>query len=116
MDAPEEIIQTLSYRKQCIGQGELLAGPLALWLFEEELRGKSVTWYIDNVSAQAALIKGSSPVVDSCPMALVSALHATRLGCMVWYEYVGSAHNTSDILSREAWADPVAQRKLIHRT
>ena len=63
-------------RKQYIGQGELMAGPLALDVLADRLRGRSVIWFIDNVSAGAALIKGSSPVGDSSAMANLASAEA----------------------------------------
>ena len=100
------------FRSTYIGQGELLAGPLALSIHAARLAGRSATWYVDNVSAASALIKGASPVADSSPMALVASLLAAAAGCRLWFEYVASAQNPSDVLSRDGYEDKAVKRAL----
>ena len=112
VDVPPEIVELWGFRKTYIGQGELLAGPLAQWLFSDRLRGRLVTWYMDNTSACAALVKASSPQFDSSAMALVAGLQAQANGSLVWVEYINTKQNPSDCLSRGGLADPVARRKL----
>ena len=80
-DVPTKVINRWRFRTTYIGQGELLAGPLTLWLHRSRLQGRDITWYIDNTSAAAAMIKGSSPQEDSSEMALVAALQAATMGC-----------------------------------
>ena len=43
---------------------------------------------------------------------LVFGLSMTALGARVWFEYVQSKSNPSDVLSRDAWDDPDVQRRL----
>ena len=92
-DVPDHVIAAWKFRTTYIGQGELLAGPLALWLHADRLRGRDVTWYVDNTSAASALIKGSSPQADNSEMALVAALQAATLGSRLWFEWVQSNQN-----------------------
>ena len=111
-DVPDHVIATWRLRTTYIGQGELLAGPLALWLHSDRLRGRDVTWYVDNISAASALIKGSSPQEDNSEMALVAALQAASLGVRLWFEWVQSDQNPSDPLSRLGLDDPAVRAQL----
>ena len=45
-------------------------------------------------------------------MALVAALMAAHLGCRIWVEYIASAQNPSDVLSRDAWENEDVKDKL----
>ena len=81
-------------------------------VMENRLRGRYITWYIDNTSAASAAIKGASPTEDNSPMALIAALLAASMGCRIWVEYIASAQNPSDVLSREAYDDEDVRRKL----
>ena len=112
LDVPDWVIQTWHFRSTYIGQGELLAIPVALQMLEAQLRGRYITWYIDNTSAASAAIKGASPTEDNSPMALVAALLAANFGCRIWVEYIASAQNPSDVLSRDAWEDEDVKTKL----
>ena len=112
LDVPDWVIQTWKLRSTYIGQGELLAIPVALQMLEAQLRGRYITWYIDNTSAASAAIKGASPTEDNSPMALVAALLAASFGCRIWVEYIASAQNPSDALSRDGYDDTEVQAKL----
>ena len=103
-DVPSWVL-AWSERKQYINQGDLLAGPVLAICHTEVLRGWDVLWFIDNTSALAALIKGSSGVPDSARLAMRATATLTACRCRVWYEYVASAQNPADVLSRAAWQD-----------
>ena len=45
-------------------------------------------------------------------MALIAALLAASMGCQIWVEYITSAQNPSDILSREAYDDKDVRRRI----
>ena len=92
-DVPDEVIDQWRFRTTYIGQGELLAGPLALWIHRKSLQGRDITWYVDNSSAASAMIKGSSPQEDNSEMALIAALQAAALGCRLWVEWIQSDQN-----------------------
>ena len=111
-DVPSEVIDCWRLRSTYIGQGELLAVPVALTVLRHELQGCMLTWYIDNTSAAASAIKGASPDPDSSPLALVGALLAARLGVSVWVEHVQSAQNPADVMTHEAYGDPAVQQCL----
>ena len=111
-DVPSEVIDCWRLRSTYIGQGELLAVPVALTVLRHELQGCMLTWYIDNTSAAASAIKGASPDPDSSPLALVGALLAARLGVSVWVEHVQSVQNPADVMTHEAYGDPAVQQCL----
>ena len=115
---PADVVNQWGFRHQYIGQGELLAGPVAATVFADELAQQDVLWFIDNTSALAPMIKGASGCEDNPEMALVAALALSRPGCRTWYERVPSESNPSDPLSREGLQDPwvrqlVSQRLLV---
>ena len=93
------------YRKQQIGQLELLAALVPYLSAPEVFRGKRVMHWIDNTSAVAGIAKGYSGVPDSAR--IVHATHATLagLGASVWFEYVRSKANVADVPSREDLSD-----------
>ena len=111
-DVPQWVVDAWELRTTYIGQGELLAGPLAMLLHEQAMKGRYVTWYVDNTSAVSALIKTCSPTADNSPMALVSGLMAARAQMRIWYEWVPTHQNESDGLSRDGYDDPYVQHQL----
>jgi len=68
--------------------------------------GRDVVWFIDNVAALSAFIKGGSDAVDLDRSACVASLLMGRLCTRVWFEYVESHSNWSDGISRLLSADP----------
>jgi len=111
-DVPESVVATWKLRKQYIGQGELLAGPLCAATCAEKLRDRDLTWYVDNVSAVASLIKGSSPQADSSALALVAALTLASLSCRVWVEYIDTHQHPADRLSRDGYDDEYVKKQV----
>ena len=59
-------------------------------------------FFIDNQSVCCAFAKGCSRSWDICAMAATWHLLSLKMGCRIWIEYVRSADNPADILSREA--------------
>ena len=112
LDVPTAVVDQWELRTTYIGQGELIAGPLALWIYQDLLHNADATWYIDNTSAAAALIKGASPQQDSSDLAMLAALRAAVLGCRVWVEWVPTHQNPADPLSRGGYADPHVARQV----
>ena len=98
-------MQGFVYRRQQIGQLEILAALIPYLSLAPRLAGKRVIHWIDNSSAVAALSKGYSSAPDSAR--LVHAFHATAagLGCACWFEYVKSSANPADVPSREDLSD-----------
>ena len=79
--------------------------PKRLQISQCEFRDADLIWYIDNISAAMAIIKGASGKADLSAIAV--AIHAVlaRLNIRVWVEYVESASNPADGLSRAGLED-----------
>jgi hypothetical protein len=101
---PPEFIAKLVARRQQIGQLEIAAGVTPYLSLPddalERLKGRDVIHWIDNTSAQAALVKGYARAVDSAKM--VHVFHAVNmhLRCNAYFAYVPSAANVADLPSR----------------
>lgn len=105
---PAEMIDALNVRGQQIGQIEILAGIVPYLSLPGALADVDVIHWIDNTSALAALMKGYSGVTDSAR--LVHIFHAWNFSAhaRVWWEYVPTKANPSDLpsrqdLSQEVW-------------
>ena len=102
---PTEVVGAWEYRKQYIGQLEILYAVAPYFTVPEVFAGREVLHFIDNTSACAALIKGYSRAIDSG--LIVNAFHAFNVGIQadVWFEYVRSKANIADFPSRDAWEE-----------
>ena len=69
-------------------------------------------WFVDNTAAVSAIAKACSPTADNSKMALILALQAAAAGVLIWVEYVNTAQNPADPLSRGGLEDPVVLRRL----
>ena len=109
---PQNIVQAWKFRTQYVGQGELLAGPLAASIFSPYLQNEDLIWFLDNTSAVTALIKAGSPIHDNSEMALITALKLSWLRCRAWFEYVHTKSNPADPLSRDGFQSSYVREKL----
>ena len=112
VDVPEAVVERWELRTTYIGQGELICGPLALHIWPDRLRGRRLLWFVDNTAAVSAIAKACSPTADNSKMALILALQAAAAGALIWVEYVNTAQNPADPLSRGGLEDPVVLRRL----
>ena len=112
VDPPQDFIDTWLPRGNYINLGELVAGPICCSVFGPLLENEDVVWFVDNTSALSALIRRASSTEDLNTLALVFGLSMTALHARVWFEYIQSASNPSDVLSRKAWGDLDVQRRL----
>lgn len=98
----ERTIGFFMQKKQYIGQLELLAATACYYSLPDIFRDRDVVHFVDNTSAIAALIKGYSGVPDSAR--IVHAFHSLNAGLRmnVWFQYVASKANVSDLPSRAA--------------
>ena len=97
--SPPELIGRFAHRKAFISLLEALAQCLPFWALWQLL--KQPYWaYIDNTSAQHALIRGYStnPAANFLVWAFWAA--AARAGAGPWFERVASGDNISDGISR----------------
>jgi hypothetical protein len=67
---------------------------------------REVIYFIDNSASLFSMVKGSSgqPQVARCSH--IVGFHCLKYNVRPWFEFVGSASNWSDGISRELAADP----------
>ena len=102
---PDEVLHAWTPRKQQIFPGESLCGLLIPWLHGPQLCEHDLLWFIDNEAAVSALIRGASTQEDVHLIAQFSHAVTHALKCRIWYEWVDSASNPSDGLSRDGLQD-----------
>jgi len=88
-----------------IAQLELVVVLMSLAFYAPYVRQRHGFWFIDNVAALMALIRGRSSTRELDSMA--GAVHAILcgLGCSPYFEWVQSADNWSDGISRQGLRD-----------
>ena len=96
----DDIIARFRPRQQYVGQLEVLAAVAAYTSRPDQLRDRDVIHFIDNVGAYSGLGKGYSPDIDSSRMISVFHTMNAALRSNVWFEYVPSKANISDLPSR----------------
>ena len=100
-DVSPELSPLLGAQGTKINQAELLAAPVLIASAHELLRGRDLLWFIDNTSAESALVKAGSPTETMCRLALMATAALAGLGARAWYEHVESDDNPADVFSRE---------------
>ena len=85
--------------------GSPLCGLLVPWLHGSALRHHDLLWFIDNEAAVSSSIRGASSQEDVHLIAQFSHAFLHTLQCRVWYEWIDSASNPSDGLSRDGLLD-----------
>ena len=105
-DLSPEKLEALSEKETHIALLEALPAVFAVLSLGEFLRGKPVIWFVDNQGSASSLVKGSSSdrEVNRCVI-LAQWLWAYR-EILVWLEWVDSASNISDGVSRYGMRDP----------
>ena len=93
----------LGPQDKVINQAELLAAPLLVYTTPERLRGQDILWFLDNASAESALVKAGSPTCSMCYLALLASAALAGLDTRAWYEHVPSGDNPAYVLSREGY-------------
>ena len=101
---PDELLAQWGDKKTKIMQAEVLAPLLAIRSKPSWFAGRDVVSYIDNTGALCAYAKAGSSDVESAKM--VHAFHAwsVMLGARVWFSWVPSKANISDLPSRREFA------------
>ena len=97
---PENMISKWLPKQSYMGQLELLAAPVALATWQKLLTGKRVIHFVDNDSASACLVKGYSPLTDSCALVGEYWLTACHHSIDPYIERVESKSNLADGPSR----------------
>jgi hypothetical protein len=88
-----------------IAQLELLMVLVGLVHQADKFRGRHGVWFIDNVAALMALVRGGSDSPELDEMA--SMIHARLFGLRTWmyFEWIESKSNWSDGISRDGFTD-----------
>ena len=69
--------------------------------FASDLRGSSGLWFIENTAALMALVRGKSDAPSLDTMAQVAQVASFAFRTRPYYEYVESAANWADEVSRQ---------------
>ena len=94
-----------SGRTQVICQAEIFPVVVAKQTWCDALYQRAVLWFIDNNSAQAALVRSYSPVTDNYDLLVRNAELDVCLQTMNWYSRVPSKSNISDDPSRLCFSE-----------
>jgi hypothetical protein len=92
-------------RTQNIFPAEAVCGIAAPLNHCQALMGQDIIWFIDNKAAASSLIKGSSTQPDVHSIAQTFHIIMLSLKCRCWIEWIDSASNPSDGLSRDGLLD-----------
>ena len=103
----QEWIDSWKPRETQIFAAEAFCSLLVPFNLPESLRDRDVLWFVDNEAAAAAMILGSSGSRDVDMIVQLAFLQFHSLNCRIWVEWINSASNPSDGLSRgglqDAW-------------
>ena len=97
-------------RRTQIYAAEAIA-PLAAGLLTPELLQGDVIWFCDNEAAVSSLIRGGSRAEDVGALAAATNLRMSEMGTRIWFEWVGTASNPADGLSRAGLEDAWTQAR-----
>ena len=99
---PSEVTYSWIERHQQIYPGETLCGLLVPWVHGDLLEGRDLLSFVDNEAAVSSLIKGSSGQEDVHTKTIVQLAHLIfqKRQIRPWIEWIDSASNPSDGLSR----------------
>ncbi len=111
-DVLQDVQANLLPRSTQIIPAEVIAIPVAAWLFRASIRHRDVIFFLDNQAAWSALIKSASSAEDCSSISLVCNLLLMLFCVRPWFEYVHTAQNPADPLSRDGLADRGVRAKL----
>eukprot|EP00438_Fugacium_kawagutii_P026991 Skav212047 [mRNA] locus=scaffold2377:23795:26543:+ [translate_table: standard] len=89
-----------------IAQLELLAVVQGLLSYPSLFRHARVVWYVDNIAALMALVRGRSDNPELDHMSQIAHLLLYQLQSYAYWEWVPSSSNWADGISREGASDP----------
>ena len=102
---PQQLKQLWGDQITYIAQFELFIVLMGLLDLAEDFRCRRGVWFIDNIAALMALVKGrsNSPSLDQLAMLIHAAQYALRSN--IYFEWVPSEANWSDGISRRGFKD-----------
>ncbi|CAE7039628.1 unnamed protein product [Symbiodinium sp. CCMP2592] len=89
-----------------IAQLEISMLAYALLCRPHQFRNRRGFWFLDNLAALLALVKGRSAPKDLERFAHMVHILLLGLNTQMWFEYIPSKSNWADSISRLGWADP----------
>ena len=105
VDLPGSLYAIWVPQKTYIAQLELFMILVGITNFAPSIRGSRGTWFVDNIAALMALVRGRS---DSQSLDLLTRqIHAAlfAIGVEIYFEWIASEANWSDGISRAGLAD-----------
>eukprot|EP00435_Cladocopium_sp_Y103_P028233 s1719_g7.t1 len=103
---PMATLESWTPRKQQIYPGEALAALVVPLLHPSLLENEEVLWFVDNEAAVTSLIKATSRQLDVHAICQYAHVIAFKNKMRIWFEWIDSASNPSDGLSRLGITDP----------
>ena len=88
-----------------IAQLELLMVLQGLLTFPSQFQGSSGVWYVDNIAALMALVRGRSDSPELDHMAQTVHILLFHLRCYLYFEWVPSGSNWADGIPRDGFED-----------
>ena len=92
-------------KKQVIAQAEMFPVLVAKCTWKQQLKGRSILWFLDNESAKMAFVRCFSPVIENYFMLQLNSRFDLELQTRNWYSRVPSRSNPSDSASRLSFAE-----------
>ena len=106
VDINPDVYQHWGTHETYIAQLEMLMILVAMIELAPILRGRRGVWYIDNVAALMAMVRGRANNADLDKMAEILQGAMFALHIWIYFEWVESDSNWSDGISREGLDDP----------
>ena len=100
LDISAEWVRRYAPKETYIGQLETLAAVAAYYSLPGVIGGRDVIHFVDNTGALCAVSKGYSSDVDSARLSHALQSFNAHLRANVWFNYVPSGANISDLPSR----------------
>ncbi len=91
--------------RHCIMEVEAMPVVTAVFAEPELFQGRDAFWFIDNVAALSAFVKGGSDAVGVDRAAAVVSLAFAHLQARCWFEHVQSESIWADGISRQLQDD-----------
>ena len=82
----------------CLLEAQAVLRCIKIW--QEDMEGRDITFYVDNESAQAATCRGWSTNEEVSAVCAEIWRCLATFGCRAWFERVASASNIADAPSR----------------
>ena len=99
-EVPESVVNRWLPKKAYMGQLELLAGPVSLTTWGQQVLDAKLLHFVDNDAASSCLVKGYSPKTDSSELVGIYWLTAAAHRVSIYIDRVESKSNLSDGPSR----------------